>query len=1244
MELVKAELGLEDWQAEHEGRGYLHSQDVINAGFVQGETSFIEVQVVYDDLALLDDYEGVAISPLTRELAPENPFALNLMRITVDGEPIDDPQRSSADVQRCTDVAMEAENIRFSFDTLTANPRLDVSASTQLLEVHTINPAVAVASPVEFRMYTNYHAFIDRAEVRIFAAGHSPQSEPVAVLPVSENDHARWKPESHQFQGPSQELFFVLRAYDQAGRFDETRPKPLWVAHSGLTPAELLERSEDQPDTEPDAAQATALHAGYGQNSLSVQNIPLGTGTVTVQGHGVEGGREVWVAGQTVPVDSTGNFASEVLLPDGGHTVEVALLDQEGAGELYLRDLELKQSDWFYTGMADLTWSENGGSDNADLFVGDKATEDFDSSLDGRVAMYASGKFGSGWGLTTSVDTREDELGNLFSNIVDKRPDALFRRLDPDHHYPTFGDDSTVTELAPTQGGLYLKVDKNESYGLWGNYKIGYMNNELAQVDRGLYGAQGHYESSGTTRFGEKRFVADVFGAEPGTVASRQDFLGTGGSFYYLMHRDLLMGSERVRIEVRDKASGMVTGVVNLSPSVDYDIDYLQGTILLNEPLSATVNDDLLVRTGGNSGDDEAYLVVRYEYTPGFDEIDALAAGGQVHYWLNEWLKLGLVANENSQDDGESDSSLQAGDVTLRLTSGTWAKLQAGRSEGLHAQSLSSDDGGYGFESIGDPALMGGEADAYRGDLSVDLGDLSGRLEGRVTLYAQTLESGYSAPGLESLTDTKGYGGTLALDLTRSISLLGKSDVLNREESVSTTAHELNLSYQFDPRWSLSAGVRQDERSDESVSPLPVQEVGKRTDGVMQLGYDARGNWNAYGFLQDSLATSESRQSNGRYGVGGAYLISDRLRLDMEVSDGDLGPGGRIGTSYLKSERTSFYVNYALENERSDNGQGIGRGAGGNLVSGMKTRLSDSTSVFVEERYQHGRQLSGLTHATGVQLVPTERWSFSISSDIGTLKDRLSGAETDRVAGGLNIGFGTDALQLSAGVEYRDDDSEQADDSTTSRSTWLYRNSLRWQMNPASRLLGKLNHSRSDSSEGGFYDGRYTEAVIGYAFRPVRHDRLNALMKYTYYFDLPTAGQVTQSNSFAEYLQKSHVASIDLTYDLTARWSIGGKYARRIGEISLDREDPEFFDNTANLYVVRSDLRFRRNWELLVEGRALEMTKLGETRSGALLAVSRYVGDHLKMGLGYNFTGFSDDLTDLDYDHRGVFLNLTGAF
>ena len=121
------------------------------------------------------------------------------------------------------------------------------------------------------------------------------------------------------------------------------------------------------------------------------------------------------------------------------------------------------------------------------------------------------------------------------------------------------------------------------------------------------------------------------------------------------------------------------------------------------------------------------------------------------------------------------------------------------------------------------------------------------------------------------------------------------------------------------------------------------------------------------------------------------------------------------------------------------------------------------------------------------------------------------------------------------------------------------------------------------------------------------------------------------------------MASVDVSYDLTSTWGVGGKYAYRRGEVSLERKNPDFFSNDAHLLVLRSDYRFLRNWEVLAEGRVLDMPDLDERRSGALVSVSRYLGEHFKLGVGYNFTDFSEDLTDLEYDHHGFFLNMTGS-
>jgi hypothetical protein len=55
-----------------------------------------------------------------------------------------------------------------------------------------------------------------------------------------------------------------------------------------------------------------------------------------------------------VPLDANGGFAAQQILPAGLHTVEVVVLDPEG-NELYLRDIELERTDWFYVGLADIT-------------------------------------------------------------------------------------------------------------------------------------------------------------------------------------------------------------------------------------------------------------------------------------------------------------------------------------------------------------------------------------------------------------------------------------------------------------------------------------------------------------------------------------------------------------------------------------------------------------------------------------------------------------------------------------------------------------------------------------------------------------------------------------------------------------------------------------------------------------------------------------------------------------------------
>ena len=1211
-------------RAEFDGRGYVQSADVVKTGFTESGESRVAVQIIYDELVALNDYEGVDIVRMSREVNTANPYSLNLMRISVDGRQVDDPNKSIPDVQRCTDVALDRAKIEFKYDNLRAEPRLNVTAWPRSIRYQDLPETEFAENLVRFRLYTNYHSFIKRAEVRVFDEVQAVRDTPVAVIPMNGEGMAEWLPGFESFSAPVRQLKYLVRVYDANGSFDETTPQPLWVI-------DQIDPSVAKADP------ATELLAGYGGSRIAQRNIPLSGGTVQAYGSSIPAEHRVWLAGYPGSVDGKGRFIAEEILPKGMHTVEVAVLDNSGNGELFLRDLALEKNDWFTVGIADLTLSANKTTGPARLLAPDKPQYSNDFDAQGRLAFYTKGQFGNGWGLTASADTREGPLDEIFSNFLDKSPEALFRRINPDYHFPTFGDDGTVVEDAPTSGKFYLKLKKDDSYGLWGNFRVGYTDNDLAHVDRGLYGGNLHYQPHGVTSFGEKRLVVDGFAAQPGTVAGRDEFRGTGGSLYFLRRQDILQGSERVRIEVRDKDSGIVLAVKNLTPVTDYDVNFLQGRLLLTQPLDSTAADNLLVHSNGTGGN-PVFLVVRYEYTPGVTDLNAMTFGGRAHYWIGDYVKVGVTGSRGN--DAGSDESLVGADVTVRKSSNTWVKLETGRSKGSDLFTSNSLDGGFNYSTTQPPADSGTAATAYRVDASAGLQDFNENWRGRVTLYNQVLEAGYSAPGQVANQDTSQIGGTAELPLTSRLGLHLKGDKRTVDKGLDTQSAELDANYQMNEHWTLSLGARLDSREDHSpVVPL-TQEEGDRTDLVGKVLYDSRTRWNGYLFTQESVQTTGNREHNGRTGVGGAYRVTDRFKLNGEVSEGNQGLAGRLGTEYLYSDRTTLYLKYALENERSDNGVQANKGA---MTSGFRTRYSDSASVYGEERYTHGDVPTGLTHSYGVDLAPTDRLNLGAKLDFGTLQDNLTGARIKRTAVGVNAGYGFEKLKLASALEFRVDDSEQPDTSSVERTSWLLKNSFKYQLTPDWRLIGKLNYSQSKSSQGRFYDGSYTEAVVGYAYRPVNNDRLNALLKYTFFYNVPAAEQISGTFTSAGVLQRSHIAAVDVMYDLTSQWTVGGKYAYRLGQVSIDRVNPEYFDSRAHLYVVRADWHFLHHWDALVEGRLLDLPDAHDRRSGALLGLYRHLGNNIKVGAGYNFSNFSDDLTDLDYKHQGLFINIVGT-
>src|SRR6059036_248610 len=262
MDILMQDPLLSGARSEHEGRGYVQSDDVVNEGFIQGKESFVRVQVVYDERLPLDSYEGVDITRVTQEVRPKSPYELNVMHITVDGKPIDDPGRSSSDVQRCTDVALDNANIHFHFDNLEARRRLGVAAHPVAVAVSDLGGGPA-ASVVHFRIYDNYASFIKRAEIRIFDQQQSLQDVPLKIIAVDDAGLAQWQPEKEILPGPARELKYVLRAYDSKGNFDETDARVLRLYREQST--KDVAKSDEPSQRE--------LLAAYGANDLARQQI-----------------------------------------------------------------------------------------------------------------------------------------------------------------------------------------------------------------------------------------------------------------------------------------------------------------------------------------------------------------------------------------------------------------------------------------------------------------------------------------------------------------------------------------------------------------------------------------------------------------------------------------------------------------------------------------------------------------------------------------------------------------------------------------------------------------------------------------------------------------------------------------------------------------------------------------------------------------------------------------------------------
>jgi len=1111
-----------------------------------------------------------------------------------DVEALNDVQ-NGAFVRRVLDVAgtsgaatntyANSPEIEMTVDALHMDKALHANA--ELVRAKDGEAAVAVFA------WWNYPAWVERAEVRLFVDGDTVRGTPIATAPLESGAALLTLPGVVDYR-------VVVRVYDAEGRFDETTPRLLSQDNA------LAELSEDE-------AGDRAMDS-YGANAIGVSTIPVNGATVRVFGRNV-GGETATALGQTVFIDADGQFVAEAILPDGKQMVEVT-----AGNHRILREVDVKTRDIFATGLVEATIGQrlSQGPNEDDVFA------------DGRAAFYVRGRLDARYRITATADTGEAPLEDLFDNLDEQDARNLLRRLDPDRYYPVYGDDSIITEDAPTSGRFYLRVERDDDYALWGNYKTGFNDTEFTRIERTLYGAKLNWDqNSNPTQLGDARSQVTAFVAEPGTRSGRDELRGTGGSVYYMRNADISIGSEILRIEERDVISGIVLSSRPLLYGSDYDIDYIQGRVLLNAPLASTADDGRLFNDGGLSGN-PVFLVAEYEYTADFADSDEIAFGLRGSRWFTDYLKTGITWTRDAQQGDTTD--LIGIDLALQLTGDSYLKAEIAGSDGSGFDTFQSVDGGFDFVQAATPT---GEDDpmAWLLEGALNFADFGLANDGKLSAYYRHRDAGFAGYGQIAETDIDQYGAQLDLQATETVGISGRVDIVEgglagerklaelsaRAQATDAVSIETGVSYQDDREYedSLAVGVRADYAVDDT----------RKVYAFGQVGVDGDGN----------------AERTDRAGVGLEAAISDKLSLGGEVSGGAGGLGAQATIRRQTDEFSETYLTYDLPTRSNTEFRGgaLGQNTGG-LTVGARRRYADTVSVYGEERLHFGNDeggQSGVTHAYGVDYKPTEDWTFGVQTELGQIED------FDRKAVSVTGGYAGEKLSAGATVEYRTDENREGGEDL---EAVLLRVTTEYQANEALRIQGKLNHANTAGSGGvgggvSFNQANFTEASIAGAFRPVENDRFNALAKIVYLSDTSPANQRLGGNQI-DYKQRSLIISVDGTYDLTDRCALGGKLGHRSGEVTDGRDADDFFESNATLYVVRADCHIVGKWDVMAEGRRLTISDI-PGRDGALVGVFRQVGENVRVGGGVAWGGVDDTYLSLEESRdAGLFFNVVGKF
>ncbi len=818
----------------------------------------------------------------------------------------------------------------------------------------------------------------------------------------------------------------------------------------------------------------------------------------------------------------------------------------------------------------------------------------------------------------------------------------LLRDVRPDELYPVYGDASLRSFDARSGDRLYVRIDKDKSYALYGDFVTGdgfsqavgqgavasLKQRSLGAYNRTATGARLHREQAGLT--------GNVFATRDTLKQVVEEIASQGSGPYGLRNNAVLEGSEKLEVIVRDRLQpSRIVSVRPLVRLVDYSFEPFSGRILLTSFLPS-LDPDL----------NPISLRISYEVDQGGDEFWVIGADGQ--YRATETIEIGGSAVKDKNP--LSPYELVSANATLRIAPRTALVVEG-------AQTTSTVNTNPTNQSTG-TALMGRTGEVSGKAARVELAHEAETTDARLFWgKSSTLFNNLAAPLNGGREELFARGG---VKLGRDLKLYGEA---SRSEDRNAGGGERS-SAGVGLRWAATDKLVLDgslRTARETVGTLPNGALSwpyAETSGL--TGSIATGSGGgALGFGQQVLdpatglpviqqgglpqgttslpAGTKLKSDSVRLGVG--YRVTERASLGAEVEgdiDGERRRRATLGGDYLVAERTRLYGRYEKQSGWvqlagvSDTGR-----AANSFVAGVDTSYWQDTQAFSEFRLRDAMSGRDVQQASGIR----NAWNVAEGWRIGTAYENLrvvSGATAPSNAVSIGLDWSANPLWRAATrLEYRRSGDIGATPDNEAFSTSLWTALVARKLDRDWTLLARNHLLKTDYAARG--DVLQDRAQLGLAYRDTDRNRSNALAKIEYKSESDVSNAAV-----GELRSRAWIASLHGDWHPSRPWWATGRVAAKWQRDRLEGGVESRFN--AQLLAGRLVWDFTENWDASLLAAAQMGQGACQTAYGAELGY--LLKQNLWLSAGVNRAGFAGDadLAGYEYTRRGVYLRLRFKF